>query len=96
MALVCCPACQERTSKEAESCPHCGHPVRRAARAKSQRREWGALLLGGALMIIGLFLCCSYGYTGLVGFNGAALGGLLLIGGLLLAVAGRIREGVMQ
>ncbi len=47
-------------------------------------------------MMVGLFLCYSYQYSGLVSFNGAALGGLMFIVGLLIAVAGRISEGMTR
>jgi hypothetical protein len=28
MTLQQCPSCDNRVSSEAESCPHCGHPIK--------------------------------------------------------------------
>jgi predicted amidophosphoribosyltransferase len=27
MSLIPCPACDERVSQQAPTCPHCGHPI---------------------------------------------------------------------
>ncbi len=33
MALIQCPECQKQISEQAAACPHCGFPLREAARA---------------------------------------------------------------
>jgi len=29
MSLTNCPACQKQISNSAETCPHCGHPIKK-------------------------------------------------------------------
>jgi predicted amidophosphoribosyltransferase len=45
--LIACPDCDKQVSRIAESCPHCGRPLKR-------RQTAGGFL---AAMIIGLILC---------------------------------------
>lgn len=33
MNLTNCPACQKQISNSAETCPHCGHPIKKNKRA---------------------------------------------------------------
>ena len=47
--LIICPACGKEVSKEAEKCPHCGHPI------KTKKSSGCLIFLGVALVIAGFF-----------------------------------------
>ena len=35
MNLTNCPACQKQISNSAETCPHCGHPIKKIREQKN-------------------------------------------------------------
>lgn len=78
MALMNCPGCCGTVSRRAETCPHCGHPLR--AVTVRPRGVWPKFI-GALLLIFGL----SYGMAsavlyswGMPVFLGSVLGGLAL------------------
>ena len=48
--MMACPVCGAMVSKEAESCPHCGHPL---------KKKEGSLTFGWILLavILGILIC---------------------------------------
>ena len=50
--LITCPACGANVSKEAETCPQCGHPLKEK---KSNTVLY--FILAIAAVVIGVFLC---------------------------------------
>jgi len=45
MALVICPECNESISSEAETCPHCGLPLKtKDAKARYGSHGWGTFI----------------------------------------------------
>ena len=46
MNLTNCPACQKQISISAETCPHCGHPI------KKIREQKNSLITMIAIMVI--------------------------------------------
>ena len=46
MNLTNCPACQKQISVSAETCPHCGHPI------KKIREQKNSLITMIAIMVI--------------------------------------------
>ena len=61
--LVICPACKGTASKEADRCPHCGHPIKRGFLGKAgTERAFNAgclfiILVLLALMFFGIIRC---------------------------------------
>ena len=52
MALFPCPACSHQISDRAKACPHCGHPLQRAAETSAPSSIWRTI--GGCLLFIAL------------------------------------------
>ena len=82
MPLPSCPYCGGEISTSADTCPHCGRPVT-IGPGSVATRHWGGKYeaAGFALGLAGLGLF----------FWMPRLGGLLLIGGVVLLVIGRLR-----
>src|SRR5262245_35973979 len=49
--LLDCPACKQQVSAQAESCPHCGHPIKHQ---HPVRREPLFLFLSGCSLVLSL------------------------------------------
>lgn len=76
MALVACKECGREVSDQAGACPHCGVSIRKSKRVLLKAA-------GAVLMVAG-----AIGYAGF-GF-GHTWPTLLLVGGFLVFVAGRM------
>jgi hypothetical protein len=51
--LIKCPACEREISSEAQSCPHCGHPVAKVvAQQAKQAKQRGCLTIGLGLIAL--------------------------------------------
>ncbi|MBX7256862.1 MAG: hypothetical protein K1Y02_10920 [Candidatus Hydrogenedentes bacterium] len=74
MALVSCPECNGEVSELAQSCPHCGHPLR-----PSDFQVWRVkrLEIGSAVCGVAACLCA-------VGLVFALIDGSRLTGGIVL------------
>ena len=59
MNLTNCPACQKQISVSAETCPHCGHPI------KKIREQKNSLITMIAIMIICLVVFFAIKLQGL-------------------------------
>jgi hypothetical protein len=82
MALVDCPECSKQISTAASSCPHCGHPLRKA-NPEPQFIAWRKRLLtryrvlAAVIILVGLlFLGKSPGVTAYV--SGLGLFGVIV------------------
>jgi hypothetical protein len=56
MPLIKCPACEREISTQAQSCPHCGHPLVKSDAKKSQNAGVGCLIM---LLIVGTIIYLS-------------------------------------
>jgi len=89
MALMKCPECQAQISSKAESCPHCGNPLRatpdmvggRQVKTieKTAKRYKGLTVLFTLVLLLGIILAIAlYDSSGMgIGF---VIVGLALIG----------------
>ena len=59
MNLTNCPACQKQISISAETCPHCGHPI------KKIREQRNSLITMIAIMVICLIVIFAIKLQGL-------------------------------
>ena len=65
MALIWCPECHNGVSTDAETCPHCGYPIKNLTdndlenihkeKKRRARKSWLIILL--ALAIITIYVC---------------------------------------
>jgi len=58
MSMINCPACKKEISDMAETCPHCGHPIRKATLNHYPTGVRVAVIigaiLGGLVMIVAI------------------------------------------
>lgn len=74
-SLIRCPACSQNVSKNAVSCPHCGHPLQ-------EKEEPGGMLLGFLFGILGLLIAAVV--WGIGGVRKAFIGMLIHFGILFI------------
>lgn len=63
--LVKCPECHKKISSQAESCPHCGHPMKKSSPQQESQAQQSALAAKkpkkhGFLFIFGIFLAICF------------------------------------
>jgi len=91
MALVRCPDCSKDISDAAANCIHCGRPLKTAhppvqTVELTSKRYKGQQVAGVVALCFGLFIVLASGGNG----AGAAIGGLLFVGGLVFWIGGRV------
>jgi len=74
-----CPDCGGQVSTAAETCPHCGRPMRQVVRTveRTAKRWKAAQLVGMGLMVLGIAIGCG----------GGGMEALIIVGGSGAAVA---------
>ena len=88
MALISCPDCSKGVSSNAPACPNCGSPIR-AQTIEQTGKEYKTLqVLGTVVAVLGaVFLGANVAEGNEAGF---AVGAILTVLGLVLAIAGKI------
>lgn len=91
--LIRCPACDKGVSNKANSCPHCGHPLKNSTGVyiNNAKRGKGKKLVGLLLFILSIMMFTA-GYSDPTNTLLPTLGALLLVVGIALLIYGKIEH----
>ena len=91
MSLITCPDCGQKVSENAPTCVKCGSPIATHTIQATSKKWKGMQLAGGLLIIFGFASVCSTVGDAQAGSDpsGPVGAGLMLIGGMTLAIVGK-------